>query len=166
MLTKEIMEMQFGYNAWANGRILHQASLVTAEQFNQPSVVGERSLREILGHLALVERVWRLLADLGEFEPGQLPADEQLATVKAIRSVLAVEQEQMAVFLAGLNDEELAREMTIKRWDGIKIVMARWQMLQHLLLHSMQHRTEAAVLLTNLGRSPGDLDFLFFVTAD
>jgi uncharacterized damage-inducible protein DinB len=35
-----------------------------------------------------------------------------------------------------------------------------WQMLLHLANHGTQHRSEAALLLTGAGRSPGDLDLI------
>jgi uncharacterized damage-inducible protein DinB len=35
-------------------------------------------------------------------------------------------------------------------------------MLQHLANHDTQHRSEAALLLTQAGRSPGELDLIFF----
>ena len=42
--------------------------------------------------------------------------------------------------------------------DGVPF----WQMLAHVANHGTQHRSEAAVLLTEAGRSPGDLDMIFF----
>jgi uncharacterized damage-inducible protein DinB len=37
-----------------------------------------------------------------------------------------------------------------------------WQLLAHVLNHGTQHRSEAAALLTEAGRSPGDLDMVDF----
>jgi uncharacterized damage-inducible protein DinB len=38
-----------------------------------------------------------------------------------------------------------------------------WHLLLQVLNHSTQHRSEAAMLLTEWGRSPGDLDLILFL---
>ena len=35
--------------------------------------------------------------------------------------------------------------------------------MQHVIYHGMQHRSEVAMLLTDLGESPGWLDFLIYL---
>jgi len=42
--------------------------------------------------------------------------------------------------------------------------MMLWGMMTHVVNHATQHRSEAAMALTAMGRSPGDLDFLDYVS--
>ncbi len=163
MQSKDVISKQFEYNYWANGRIFEKAVLVSSEEMQAASVIEGRSLQQVLSHMVYVEKVWRLLARDGKFDRSQMPSDEQLATAEGIRQFAGQEEQEMQAFLKNLTEDELAEQMIITRWDGVKVSMTRWNMLIHLATHSMQHRTEAAVLLTQYGQSPGDLDFLFFV---
>lgn len=163
MTPKDIIQKKFAYNYWANERILEKADLVSEADFLSPSVVEGRSLQQVLAHLVRTEKVWRLLASAGKVNPEQLPGEADLGSVKAIKSLGLQEREKMQAYLDTLDNSSLAEELQITRWDGVQMTMIRWEMLVHLALHSMQHRSEAAVLLTQYGQSPGNLDFLFFV---
>jgi uncharacterized damage-inducible protein DinB len=60
-----------------------------------------------------------------------------------------------------LDDAALESEAVL-RSGGRTMRVAHWRVLQHLVLHGMQHHAELAQLLTAVDRSPGDLDFIFF----
>ena len=163
MLAREMLLKEFEYNHWANGRILDQAEQVGEEQWTTKQDAEGRSLHEILAHLFSVERVWRLLSAHGLIQEGEIPGPDQLPDAAALRELSASESEYMGVLLNDWSDDSFAEEVLVKRWDGKTYPMVRWHMLQHMLLHSMQHRSEAAILLTEFGHSPGDIDFLFFL---
>jgi uncharacterized damage-inducible protein DinB len=163
MLARDMLIKEFEYNYWANGRILDQAEKVTEEQWSAKADPEGRSLGEILYHLFRVEQVWRLLSAHGLIQKGEIPGPDELADVDALREFSADESEFMGILLEDWSDESFTEEVMVTRWDGKTYPIVRWHMLHHLLLHSMQHRSEAALLLTGYGYSPGDLDFLFFV---
>ncbi|MDX1413275.1 MAG: DinB family protein [Candidatus Promineifilaceae bacterium] len=163
MQANDIILKQFEYNYWANGRVFEKVALVSAEDFNAQTVVENRSLQQVLAHMVRVERIWRLLARDGKLNPQDLPSEGELVIVDDIVDFAVGEEQEMRAYLANLSPEDLAEEMVITRWDGVQVTMTRWHMLVHLAMHSMQHRSEASVLLTQYGQSPGDLDFLFFV---
>ena len=163
MLAREMLIKEFDYNYWANGRILDQAKNVNDEQWMAKVDPEGRSLHEILAHLFSVECVWRLLSAHGLIQEGEIPGPDQLSTVAELRAFSDTEAEYMAVLLKDWSEDSFSEEVLVTRWDGKTYPMVRWHMLRHLLTHSMQHRSEAAMLLTEYGRSPGDIDFLFFL---
>ena len=38
-----------------------------------------------------------------------------------------------------------------------------WQTILHVVAHGIQHRSEAAAILTGYGHSPGEMDFDLFL---
>ncbi len=69
----------------------------------------------------------------------------------------------MAAFLDTLGDADLDRPLTYRSSDGETLTRTFWYLLVHVVNHGTQHRAEAALLLTELGHSPGDIDLTLFV---
>lgn len=143
----------YDYHYWATGRILDQARRLTPDQLTAPPLYANRTVRALLVHSLDVEQDWRRgCQGLVATRSAPLP-ETNFPTVEAIAARWADEEREMRVWLAGLTDADL-----LPSFAGCPI----WQILVHVANHGMQHRTEAAVLLTNHGHSPGDLDFYFF----
>lgn len=162
MLAREMLIKQFEYNLWANGRVLEQAALVNEKEWTDRSGPENRSLHETLAHMLLVERTWRLLSAHSQIEPEQVMRIEDLPDVASMQAFAAEQTEYMLTLLNDWSEEAFSEVEMVRRWDGTRMPLVRWHMLQHLLFHSMQHRSEAASMLTTYGHSPGDLDFIFY----
>ncbi len=66
----------------------------------------------------------------------------------------------MRSYLKGLADADLDRVVSHRSTEGVAYSAVLWKILAHVVNHGTQHRSEAAVRLTELGASPGDLDFI------
>jgi uncharacterized damage-inducible protein DinB len=89
--------------------------------------------------------------------------EEDLPTLEALRKRWREEERQMRWFLAELGEEEVQRVVRYTNTRGQTYAAPLWQMMGHLVNHGAQHRSEAAMILSRLGYSPGDLDMLIFL---
>jgi uncharacterized damage-inducible protein DinB len=69
----------------------------------------------------------------------------------------------MRDYLDSVDDAALASVVRYTNEEGIVRERILWHCLYHVVNHGTQHRSEAAAILTELGRSPGDVDFTFFL---
>lgn len=151
----KVSELQLlnDYDVWATAKILAQAELLTPEQFLSGSAEGYRSVRDTLVHTMSTERNWRTGWMTGELLPGLGPGD--FPTCAAIAERWRVEDEITSDYLADLTEADLERDFYGLGPLGMTIT--------HLMLHGMQHRSELALMLTGYGRSPGDIDLVFYL---
>ncbi len=156
---KEMITTLYEYDCWANRRIFDGAQQLSEEQYRAPSAFGS------LHHAC---RIW----PASRFCGARWPRMERsancrpragLASLDEVRALWQEEEKRCRAFLEGLTEADLAAELELTSPRGDTNSYARWEMLNHMLLHSMQHRTEAAAILTEHDRSPGNLDFIFFI---
>lgn len=160
MNMQDIRDM-YEYNYWANRRILAMAEKVTPEQFTTPSSHSFGSLQGTLVHTLDAEWSWRMLLQGHGFQP-DLKA-EDFPTVSAILERWQEEEQSMWRYLESLNDNDLTSIIRYQGDAGVLRERLLWHCLFHMVNHGMQHRSEAATLLTNYGQSPGDIDFTVFL---
>jgi uncharacterized damage-inducible protein DinB len=141
----------FAYDRWATGRILGVIDGLDEATWGATGIVGDRGLGAILVHQLGAHQRWRN----GLAETGLVPRPERepFPGPGALAPAWADEWDALDGWLATVSDEWLQRTD-----EGVPY----WQMLVHVVNHGTQHRSEAAVILTDAGRSPGDLDMIFF----
>lgn len=161
MSGKAMLESLLAYDAWAMEKLFAQAAALTQEQLDAPTQYGRGSIREILFHSAGAMEVWATVLATGS-RPAQRRPVEAFPTLDDVRRYADEVNGLARAALAQHSEEALAEVVTISDPRGNPWQLARWHMLAQPLTHAMQHRAEVAAELTRWGRSPGDLDFLFF----
>ena len=170
-MDAEFFRMLWRYSCWANELVLAQARQVP-EQDYYARVPGLSfgSLHATLVHILVGDLVW-----LARFEDALPPdslkdarqadrlATTELPTFDAMMTLWRSERAKQAAFFGSLTDEAAARELSYRSQNGEPYTQTMSQLMAHLFNHGTQFRAEAAVRLTELGRSPGDLDLIMYL---
>jgi len=157
----EYFKTLYDYNCWANAKILEAAEQVSEAQFIEETPESHGSLRGTLVHVLGAEWIWR--SRWQGTSPTENLREEDLPTREALRERWREEERQVRAFLNALHEEEVQRVVQYTNTIGQTYAAPLWQMMGHLVNHGTQHRSEAAVILSRLGYSPGDLDVLIFL---
>ena len=166
------IKLLYDYNNWADARILAACARVSPEQYTAPASYGRGGLRATLVHI--LDNIWQQritlqgyyqepLADEAAYDATELHEDA-LPTLALLRERWMIEQQEMHAYIDTLTEEKL--NSTIRYViPGANRARVVWHiLLDAFLVHSGQHRSEAAGLLTDYGKSPGDFDFTLFLS--
>jgi uncharacterized damage-inducible protein DinB len=153
------IRLWYAYNDWANQRILAAAGKVSEDQYTTPA--SNWSLRGTLVHILDAMWWWRSACQ-GTVTREEL-TEANLPTLDALKRRWQTEEQEMQAYLGRLSDEDLNDIVRYPLETGTVRERVLWHCLLHLVNHGTQHRSEAAVFLTNYGQSPGGLDFTLFL---
>ncbi len=147
------------FNFWANARILTACRNLAPEAFAREvnPDPGWGNLRAVLVHALDTEYGWRSV--LQAQDSAHILEASDFKDVGNLITRWDLEKEAWFDYLAGLSDEHLNRAYREDSPDGPRV----WQIITHVVMHGVQHRSEAALILTGYGHSPGELDFAIFL---
>jgi uncharacterized damage-inducible protein DinB len=153
----------YDYNYWANRQILAASAQVSAEQFVNPAAHSFGSLRGTLVHTLDGECAWRMLYQHQTLDYFGAMQEDAFPTLDVLAQRWDEEERAMRDYLAQLSDDNMTDYVRYTAEEGHKRERLLWHCLLHVVNHGTQHRSEAAVLLTQYGCSPGELDFTAFL---
>ena len=156
------IQLMYEYNVWANHLLLAKTAEVTPEQFVAPTTHSWGSLRGTLVHVLDSERGWRVIVETGKATFDELNP-ENVPTVAAMQQRWNEEEAAWRTYLSRLTDADMSSIIRYSLPEGGFRERVLWHCLYHVVNHGMQHRSEAAHMLTQYGHSPGDIDFTLFL---
>lgn len=156
----EGIAFMFSYHFDTTMRLLSAAEESWIVLGAQEPAVGGRSIPDLLFHILDTDRGWRIGIETGR-RPERWTRDD-FPGLPDLRRALQSERGAWGQLLADLTEDEIGEGVEIASRPGRVLSVGRWKVMHHVLLHGMQHHSEIAAQLTAAGRSPGDIDFIFY----
>jgi len=146
--------------------ILKYAEKLSEDQFVEEHEVFGDSLKGILTHVLFGEQLW-----LDRMQGRKMTREEMMAffrpekypTLKSMISDWFDLELKMRSYMSKLDEDQLLSNFKYSRTDGVGFENRRVDIFTQLVLHGMQHRSECAVILTNFGHSPGNIDYIVYL---
>lgn len=160
----------FGYNDWANAVIIERAAQAgEADYFAATPGLSFGNLHNTLAHILLSEIAWQVrwegrppYIDLPNARGTLLITQSQLRTLDELRRRWSPLEEQRSAMLARLTDATVNAPRSYVLGDGAQYSQPLGHQLAHLVNHGTQFRGEAAVRLTQLEFTPGEIDMSIY----
>lgn len=159
-MTIPELETLYDYGHWANRKLFDVIASFTPDQFTQTVAGGYGSIRNTLVHIMSADAGW--LERCGGPKRGPRPNPDDFPTLESLIKAWNRVEANLTEFLAGLKDEDLLREVEFSFDPSGKYSMPLGQLMHHAALHGVHHRGQIALLLSWLGRAPGDFDILLY----
>jgi len=160
-MRREDLETLFDFGYWTKDRVLECAAKLTRAEFQVPSGVTTRDLRGTLVHTLDVESSWRARL---QRQPEDVWKKELAATDYPTAAALIDhwrrDEQEMRAWLATLDDETLQEIFDLEPGSPPKERFPLWYYVLHIHTHTQQQLGDAAVLLTRMRQSPGNIEFL------
>ena len=148
----EQMRSLVAYDDWANQKILECADGLRDQDLRGTPLAGVRSISDTLAH-ALGTRVWWL----SRWKEVQF-AMPDVSTPALLRDAHRSVHRELVEYVDSFEPSQWSRP-----FEAFGPMLPFSAILAQVMTHGVQHRAELAAMLSALGRSPGDIDYIFFL---
>jgi uncharacterized damage-inducible protein DinB len=147
----------YEYNYWCIQQVLASAAQLEPAQVTAETLMPHASLWATLFHTLDAEWLW--IERCRGISPKNSIPEPPIPSLQTLAATWAGQQTTTLAFLGSLDEPALARVVNYSSLRGAPRSSLLWHLLLHVATHTVQHRAEAAQILTQFGQSPGDLDF-------
>lgn len=160
MVNIALIEKQFAYDRWANGRILGLVAGLDPEVLRKDLGSSFGSIHGTLVHIISAEWAW--LQRWNGTSPKQMFDPADFPNVGALRERWAQVEKDLQVFLGALTQERLEAGVSYFNLQGQPVTLPLWQLMLHMVNHSSYHRGQVTTMLRQVGAQPVASDLVGF----
>lgn len=153
-MNRDSLQILYAYNAHANAFLLDTIQHMTAEEINREVSPSHGSVHRLLLHMLACETGFLSLCQGNSFR--RLPEFDTLDDICSFWKNLERDYDR---FLAQVEEEDLKKQVSLEI-KGESSDFAVWQLLLQACLHSIHHRGELSVVLSQLGYPLPTLDII------
>ena len=151
----------FGYNSWAWRRVFPSVEELDFETYHAPrQIFGKSSIHQILVHAMSAEFVWWSRCQ-GEsptalFDPGDY------ADFTAVHAHWREIIHKWANFVQWLSEEDCLQPVSYYNTRGAAFTLQLIDIMQHVVNHATEHRSQLTPILYNLNAPTPPLDYILY----
>lgn len=159
-MIAEQMRTIFGYNGWAWARVSRSVEKLDAAAYHAPRPAFLGSIHALLVHAMSAEALWYARAN-GE-SPSSLLAPDAFADFAAVRAQWREITHRWSNYVQWLDDEDCRRPIAYRTTTGVPHTLELVDILQHVVNHATEHRSQITPILYELGYPTQPLDYMLY----
>lgn len=159
-MSVDRMRRLFVYNRWAWDRVFPSVEKLPAEAYllDQGSFWG--SIHRVLVHSMSAEWIW--LSRIHGSSPVSMMDADDFPNFAAVKARWVPINSEFQTYVGSLIQEDLQRTVTFQNTHGVEGTLILGDLLQHVVNHATEHRSQISPVLWSLGVPTPPLDYMVF----
>ena len=158
------LQRLYDFSYWANGKLFDVIVQLSDGQFTQTVGGSYGSIRNALVHVLSAE--WGWLDRCGGEPRGPRLDPNDYPTARSLIDTWKRVEGYVRLFLSTLKDEDLERKIEFSLGGGPTQRLPLGDLMHHAVIHAVHHRGQVALMLRELGLTPGNFDLLIYGMED
>jgi uncharacterized damage-inducible protein DinB len=161
-MIAEQMRKLFAYNSWAWQRVFTSVEKLDETTYRAERPIFYNTIHGLLVHAMSAEYLW--LSRCRGHSPDTVLQPEEYADFAGVRDHWSKIGHSWGNFLQGLNDAHCERVINYLNTRGEPYSQTLVDILQHVVNHSTEHRSQLTPILYKSGVPTQPLDYILFQT--
>jgi uncharacterized damage-inducible protein DinB len=154
------MRKLFAFNDWAWQRVFASVEKLGVEDYHAQRLLFEGSIHNTLVHCLSAEYIW--LSRLQGVSPKTVFDPQEFANFRAILARWQPVTGRWESFIQSLTDEQCGQLTEYRNTRGNGFSMLVVDILQHVINHATEHRSQLTPVLYHLDLPTLPLDYVYF----